>query len=92
MILGFFTVSGHSMLPAFSPNDKVLVSALPYLLRKPQEGDVILFNKNGKTFIKRIKSIKGERIYVEGDNVHDSLEVESFNRGEIIGKVIFKIT
>lgn len=78
------------MLPQFKPQDRVIVSTLPYLFLKPKKGHVILFFKDNKKIMKRIEKIEGERIYVSGDNKNDSLEIGWIKRNIIIGKVIFK--
>lgn len=91
MLLGFFKVSGHSMLPKFSPDDIIIVSTLPYLFTSPKVGDVILFKKNGKNFLKRIRNIQEKKIAVQGDNKKDSLVVSDIEKKDIIGKILIKL-
>lgn len=91
MLLGFFKVSGHSMLPKFFPDDIIVVSTLPYFFTSPKVGDVILFKKNGKRFLKRISNIQKERVSVRGDNKNDSLTVGDIQKKDIMGKVVVKL-
>lgn len=91
MLLQIFKVSGHSMMPKFSPNGKVLVSTLPYLFSPPKVGDVVVFKFENKFIIKKISKVNGEWYYVEGENKKDSLDIPKIKRGDILGKVIFKL-
>ena len=92
MILGLFKISGHSMLPIFKPNDRVLVSSLPYFFSNPRTNDIIVFKYEGKIMIKRIKKKENSKIFVAGDNSADSLKIEPIEKKEILGKVIYVIT
>lgn len=91
MIFGIFNIAGHSMLPTFIPNDKVLVSKILYYFGIPKKGDIVVFNHNGKSIIKRIIKIKDNKIFVEGDNKKDSLYNLTIEKKDIIGKVIYKL-
>lgn len=80
------------MSSAFKENDTVLVNRLSYFLSKPKIGDVIVL-KHGKYIIKRIKAIRGDKIFVVGDNTKETTDSRNFgwiNKKEIVGKVIFK--
>ncbi len=79
------------MLPKFSPDDIIIVSTLPYLFTSPKVGDVILFKKNGKNFLKRIRNIQEKKIAVQGDNKKDSLVVSDIEKKDIIGKILIKL-
>lgn len=51
-------------------------------------------NDNGEVFIKRVKFIRGEGFFLEGDNKEDSLDSRSLGlikKEEILGKVIWVI-
>lgn len=94
ILLGFFKVTGHSMEPSISQHDKVLVSNVCFIIIKPKIGNIIAFKKNNKIFIKRIIKIKGEKYFVKGDNLRDSLDSDKFGwilKKDILGKVISKI-
>lgn len=89
MIFGLFRISGHSMLPKLKPDDRVIVSSIPYLFSKPQVGDVIVFKYNSSNMVKRIAKIESEKYIVSGDNKNDSLKIEPIELADILGKVIF---
>lgn len=81
------------MAPEFLENDNVITSVLPYVLKKPKIGDVVVFEYKGKTYIKRIKVIDGENYYLIGDNKNDSYDSREFGyikRENIKGKIILK--
>ncbi|MAR95606.1 MAG: hypothetical protein CMD46_04540 [Gammaproteobacteria bacterium] len=78
------------MAPNFKDNDLVL--SLKYF-RSLKVNDVILLNipKIG-TVIKRIKSIKGKYLDIQGDNKEYSSEIyrNTYKKNDVIGKVFFK--
>ncbi len=78
------------MMPALKPNDRVIVSSLPYLFLKPKIGDVVVFRYNGEVLVKRIVRIENGKFSLEGDNKSDSLKTEPIERKDILGKVMFK--
>ena len=82
------------MAPTFSEDDNVLVSSLPLMFGKPKKGDVVVFEKYNRFYIKRIKKIKDEKYFLVGDNKKDSQDSRRFGsvtRKQIKGKVLFKI-
>lgn len=94
MLLSKFEISGHSMMPTYKPGDKVLISSVPYLFKKPQVGDIIVFKKEKITLIKRISKITANGIIVEGDNLEDTLSSVSMgiiSRKDVLGKVILRL-
>jgi len=56
MIISLFKTSGHSMEPEITNGSFFIASSIPFLLAKPKVGDIILFGKNKKTIVKKIKS------------------------------------
>ena len=55
-------VEGRSMLPAYAPGDRVLVSRVAYLRSKPQVGDVVVVRQpggDGRIDLKRIAAGPG---------------------------------
>lgn len=90
MILGIFTIFGHSMLPVLHPSDRVLVSFIPYYFSTPKKGDIVLFKKNGMLIVKRIVKSENGKISVAGDNKKDSLYNSTVRRKDIVGKMIYK--
>lgn len=89
MLLSRFTVSGHSMEPGLKVGANVLVSNIPYLIFKPKIGDIVVFIRKDKSFIKRIVKINEENFFVGGDNRDDSLKIGWIGKNEILGKVIY---
>jgi signal peptidase I len=78
-------------MPTINPNEKVLVSSIPYVFGNPKKSDIIVFRYGKKFLIKKIKKIEKDGYLVEGENKNDSLKVQKLNRKEIVGKVIMKI-
>ena len=81
------------MLPNLTPNEKALISSLPFFFKSPSIGDIVAFREDDKIFVKRIKFIKEDKFFLEGDNNKDSLDSRSFGfifKKQILGKLIFK--
>lgn len=81
------------MEPSFKSSNYILASSLPYLLKNPKAGDVVVLKKE-KLIIKRIDRIKDKKFFVRGDNLKASTDSRNFGwikREEIVGKVIYKI-
>lgn len=76
------------MEPAIRNGQRVLVSSIPFLFSKLKSGDIILFEKNKKLIVKRIKGIKNDKVKVEGDNKLDSLDFGWIDKEDIKGKII----
>ncbi len=74
------------MVPTFKPGDHVLT----FNWGRFATDDVIVFEKDGKNYIKRVKRISGKLYYVSGDNRQHSALMGPVTRDEIFGKVIFK--
>ena len=94
MLLSRFKSSGHSMTPTYSENDNVIASSLPFLFNKPKMGDVVVFEKYNRMYIKRIGEITDEKYFLVGDNKSDSFDSRRFGsvtKKQIKGKVIRKI-
>lgn len=93
MLLGIFKISGHSMMPYLKPGDRVIVSSIPCLFKKPKIGDVVVVKdkKTGRILIKRIVLIENGKLSLEGDNKSDSLKIEPVKRKDILGRMIFRI-
>lgn len=88
VILSRFKVSGHSMMPTLIPNQQILVSSLPFLIFKPEVGDIVAFKDEGKFIVKRVKKVVGGSLQVLGDNKKDSKEYGWIKKERILGKVI----
>ena len=74
------------MLSAFKPGERVLT----FNWLDVRIGDVVVFEKGGKKYLKRVLDIKDEHVYVAGDNKKESSSFAPFNKSRIVGKVIFK--
>lgn len=82
------------MFPSYPENVSVLASSLPFIFHPPRKGDVVVFKKGSKYFIKRIKEVSEDKYFLMGDNILDSLDSRNFGfikRTEILGKVLVKI-
>lgn len=91
MLLQKFKILGHSMEPTFINGSEVLVSSISYFFSKPKQEDIVVFKYLNKILIKKIKKIKSNSYFLEGDNIKDSLNVGWILRKDIIGKVIYKL-
>ena len=86
-------VTGDSMSPDFHEGDFVISTTLPFILKRIDVGDAIIFeHKLYGTLIKRIASFDPEtaEAYVEGTNPDslDSRRLGTIRRENIRGKVI----
>lgn len=82
------------MSPTFSEGDNILASSIPFMFVKPKKGDVVVFEKYNRIYLKRIGKIKDNKYFLIGDNKKDSNDSRRFGsviREQIRGKVIFKI-
>ena len=94
LLLSRFKIKGHSMSPKFSEDDSVLVSSIPFMFVKPRKGDVVVFEKYNRIYLKRIGKIKEDKYFLVGDNKKDSVDSRRFgfvNRNQIKGKVLLKL-
>lgn len=94
-LLRKYKILGNSMIPTYSSGDIVLVSKIPYYFSRPQNGDIVVFKKKNKEYIKRIVDCKKNRYFVEGDNKKESItsnELGPVLYSEIIGKLIYTVS
>ena len=88
-MIKLYKISGDSMLPALKNNQYIISEKLSYLFTKPKVNDIIVFKALGnKNLVKRIKSEKDNRYFVEGDNQGFSGLVD---KKLILGKLLFRI-
>jgi len=63
-VVAFQTVAGNSMNPTLKDGQIVLVSKLPFKIERNQ---IVLFNSDGKSYVKRVIGLPGEKIeYMDG--------------------------
>ena len=79
------------MAPSFNENDLVL--SLKYFFSLKVDDVILLDIPKIGTVIKRIKSINGKDIYIDGDNKEYSSEIykNKYKSNDVIGKVLFKL-
>ncbi len=69
-------VDGQSMEPTFQHNDRLVISRLNYLLDRPHQGDIVVFNavdprdaERGLMLIKRIIGTPGDIVEIRNQQV-----------------------
>jgi len=66
-VVAFQTIAGNSMNPTLKDGEIVLVSKLSYRFSDIQRNQIIIFNSNGKSYIKRVIGLPGEKVeYMDG--------------------------
>lgn len=86
-----FIVSGKSMYPNLKPRESVITLNW-FIDLKP--GDLVVVKINNKLMIKRIKSVKGKRLYLIGDNKKESTDSRHFgkvDKDSVVGKVVLTL-
>jgi nickel-type superoxide dismutase maturation protease len=89
-------VTGESLSPFFVEGDFVVVSKIPFVLRKIKAGDIVVFRHPVYgTMIKKVERISpdGEEIFVFGTHPEstDSRQFGPLRRSQLTGKVIWHI-
>tara|TARA_B100001996_G_scaffold21210_1_gene16993 strand:- start:239 stop:511 length:273 start_codon:yes stop_codon:yes gene_type:complete len=89
-VINLHRVRGSSMAPSFNENDLVL--SLKYFFSLKADDVILLDIPKIGTVIKRIKSINGKDIYIDGDNKEYSSEIykNKYKSNDVMGKVLFK--
>ena len=88
-IVAFQPVAGNSMNPTLKDGDIVLVSKISYILSSPKRNQIAVLNNNGKSYIKRVIGLPGEKVeymddilYINGEPFKESYlgeEVKTYN-------------
>lgn len=68
-----FKVEGTSMQPRLTEHERILVNKLVYRLRPVERGEVVVFwfpGDPGRSFIKRVIGVPGDRIEIRGGDVY----------------------
>jgi signal peptidase I len=94
-MLRLFKIAGKSLEPRLYDGDFVLVAKVPFWLRPPRSGDVVVFrHPRFGVLIKRVQRISphGE-LYVTGErpSSNDSDAFGVVETRDLIGKVVFAI-
>jgi nickel-type superoxide dismutase maturation protease len=89
-------VTGESLSPFFLEGDFVVVSKIPFILRKIKAGDMVVFRHPVYgTMIKKVEHISpdGEEYFVIGTHPEstDSRQFGPLRRRQLIGKVVWHI-
>ena len=95
-MLKILKVTGDSLSPFFLEGDFVVVSKIPFFLRKPRSGDIVVFeHPTYGTLIKRVERLSpdGEEVYVIGEHPlsTDSRQFGPLPCRILLGKVIWHI-
>lgn len=63
-LFAFQTIAGNSMDPTLKDGQIVLVSKLPFT---PKRNQIVLFKSDGKSYVKRVIGLPGEKVeYMDG--------------------------
>ncbi len=66
-VIAFQTVAGNSMNPTLKDGQIVLVSRLAYRFHSVKRNEIVVLNKNSKSYVKRVIGLPGEKIdYLDG--------------------------
>jgi nickel-type superoxide dismutase maturation protease len=89
-------VTGESLSPFFLEGDFVVVSKIPFVLRRIRAGDIVVFKHPAYgTMIKKVDhlSTDGNEVFVLGTHQEstDSRQFGPLSRRQLIGKVIWHI-
>lgn len=82
------TVVGNSMSPEFTNGEVVLINKMAYTIGSPKRFDIVVFENNNSTGIKRIIGLPGEKIkivdskiYINGELLQDTYFEDSYESG-----------
>ncbi|RED76140.1 signal peptidase I [Cohnella phaseoli] len=71
-----YAIEGPSMFPTFKTGERIVVNKLIFELRSPKRGEiVVLRSPEGRTLIKRIIGLPGDRIQLKNNLVYINGEV-----------------
>ena len=89
VLFGVAVVRGSSMEPGIPDQSIVVYSRLD---KNYKAQDIVIAKIDGKQVIKRISSIEGDKLFLLGDNLENSIDSRTFgtiDREQIKGRVIF---
>ena len=88
-------VEGRSMEPTLEAGDRLLL-VRPLRGRRPRVGDIVAATDprpGGRLLIKRVASVQGDRVLIEGDNQSSSTDSGDFgpvDRRAIVGRAVYR--
>jgi len=88
------TMSGESMATTLSNGDSILVNKFAYKMSKPKRNDIVVYRQNSSEHsfinVKRIIGLPGEKllikngkVYINGEELYEDINVELMNTGGI---------
>jgi nickel-type superoxide dismutase maturation protease len=87
-------ITGDSLLPVYQEGDFVLVAKIPFLLKLPRQGDVVIFRHAvyGQ-LIKEVERVTPQGMYVIGSHERsvDSRQFGVVPWEALVGKVIWHV-
>ncbi len=95
-MISIIKVTGNSLSPFFLPGDFAVTIKTPWMSKKLQAGDIIVFNHSKfGVLVKKITSIDTSKQFLVVSGTHpDSIDpktIGSVNIRDVIGKVIWHI-
>ena len=69
-VLGNSYIPSASMEPSLSVGRKYPYFKLNYIFSGPDRGDIVIYDKNGVVYCKRVIGLPGDHIELEGGNVY----------------------
>lgn len=87
-----FEIKESSMFPTLKPEDLVLIERVSKLFRNFKKGEIIVFKKGNRWFIKKIQNVHDRKYFVVGENAKFSKDSRQFgliDKKDIIGKVFW---
>lgn len=95
-MLRLIKVTGESLSPLFKEGDYVVITTLPFILRKIRRGDIVVFQQDQfGTMIKKVEYVDPNlgAVFVVGTHRSsvDSKQFGPISEQALIGKVIWHI-
>jgi signal peptidase I len=60
---------GKSMFPTIDEGERILVNKTYYQNHRPSRGDVLIFTRSNKSYIKRVIAVGGEKLEINGSKI-----------------------
>ena len=85
-MITLYRVKGHSMEPAVKDGEVYFVANFS----SPKINDIVVFENNGMSLVKRVKKIGGNKYILKGDNEGHSKEYQ-IRKEQVVGKLAFRL-